>query len=266
MKQFYVIAAIFPIFNAIICFAQYKPLKYKLEAGQRITVEIALEADGEKSTGLIPILVDSIDERGGAHITVLPAEYGDYLGGIRFNAILTPRGQIRVQPPAQQPEREITQTIKKDTIYRSIWGDDAAIMLYQFLFPYLPRTGNVEAALDSVQSASYSRRTILTDSDDEPETDVVATHNVQTRYHRGKLFIFRGEKFYKLTRTENETEENCMRRGVYKFCHSVSNVEWIVRERDGAVLREKTITYKVSPDGSWQGIVRKFNTTNDFND
>ncbi|MCC6846723.1 MAG: hypothetical protein LC116_04010 [Bacteroidetes bacterium] len=265
MKQSYALIAIFYIFSAAVCLAQYKPLAYKFEAGQRVTVKIDIEASGEKRTGLIPITVDSIDERGGAHLTVLPAEYGEYLGGLRFNAILTPRGQIRVPPHESPQDEEIMQAVKKDTVYRGVWGNDASALAYQFLFPYLPRPVNIAAALDTVQSASYSRRAILSDNEEDPGTDVVATHYVQTRCHRSKSFVYRGEKMYKLTRIENETEENCLQRDTYKFWRAVSNVEWIVRDRDGAVMQIKMITYKTSPDDSWQGITLEFNTTDDFN-
>ncbi len=261
MQKFFLVAAMLFLLPLSVSSVQFKPLRYKFEKGQHISVEVMIESS-QMRFGKIPIVADSIDERGGTHLTILPTEYGNYLGGAKFNAILTPRGQLRVEPAVDSLNRAIMQSLKADSFYYQIWGNDAIMTVYQFLFPYLPRSGNIAAALDTIQDASYVQRKLMSDEGNEDQPiQLMSTHHVRTKHHRGKTFKQKGVKYYRLYRTEEETEENCLTRNVYKFWRSVAETEWVVRERDGAMLQEKMLVYKKTHDGEWQAITRTFDAS-----
>lgn len=281
MNQLYILLFAALLCAASDCAAQFKPLRYQLQKGQKITTEVWLES-GLTRHGREIITVDSIDARGGAFLTIAPAEppteyemhldatggVPAYMGGATIKAVLTPRGEVRINSVVDLPDIEWRRRIKADTVYRSIWGADAGMMVYQFLFPYMPRNDGIAVALDTVQTASYARRGAPDNgSDDEsalnaPPIDNAAYFTVKTVYHRGTPFEYNGEMLYTMTRSEEETEENCLNPAKPMTYISTRQTQWTVRQSDGAMLQETMISYRVAANGTWQGIIRTFDALN----
>ena len=134
---------------------------------------------------------------------------------------------------------------------------------YQFLFPYLPRNDGIAVALDTAQTGYYSRRGTADDGGNNVATSEIPVDNaayfkVNTLYHRSKPFEYKGEMLYTMTISEEETEENCLNPAKPMTYTSTRQTLWTVRERDGAMLLETLIEYKIASDGTWRGIIRTF--------